>query len=111
MFHCGVSHHWKTNSEGRHRLKLANRLLLLGSSPNYKRYFDDFPIYPITDRWDDTAIAGFSGEEKVYIVQTASRVVERCLLMSTDPGDIVLDPTCGSGTTAYVAERWGEDAG
>ena len=97
----------KTNSEGRHRLKLANRLLLLGSSPNYKRYFDDFPIYPIKDRWDDTAIAGFSGEEKVYIVQTASRVVERCLLMSTDPGDLVLDPTCGSGTTAYVAERWG----
>ena len=107
VFHCGVSHHWKTNSEGRHRLKLANRLLLLGSSPNYKRYFDDFPIYPITDRWDDTAIAGFSGEEKVYIVQTASRVVERCLLMSTDPGDLVLDPTCGSGTTAYVAENWG----
>ena len=107
LFHCGVSHHWKTNSEGRHRLKLANRLLLLGSSPNYKRYFDDYPIYPITDRWDDTAIAGFSGEEKIYIVQTASRVIERCLLMTTDPGDLVLDPTCGSGTTAYVAESWG----
>ena len=107
VFHCGFSHHWKTNPEGRNRLKLANRLLLLGSSPNYKRYFDDFPIYPITDRWDDTAIAGFSGEKKIYIVQTASRVIERCLLMTTDPGDLILDPTCGSGTTAYVAEQWG----
>ena len=107
VFHCGTSHHWKTNSEGRRRLTLANRLLILGSSPNYKRYLDDYPIYPITDRWDDTAIAGFSGEEKVYIVQTASKVIERCLLMTTDPGDLVLDPTCGSGTTAYVAEKWG----
>ena len=107
VFHCGVSHHWKTNSEGCRRLTLANRLLILGSSPNYKRYFDDYPIYPVTDRWDDTAIAGFSGEEKVYIVQTASKVIERCLLMTTDPGDLVLDPTCGSGTTAYVAEQRG----
>ena len=107
VFHCGISHHWKTNSEGRKRLTLANRLLILGSSPNYKRYFDDYPIYPITDRWDDTAIAGFSGEEKIYIVQTASKVIARCLLMTTDPGDLVLDPTCGSGTTAYVSEQWG----
>ena len=107
VFHCGISHHWKTNSAGRKRLTLANRLLILGSSPNYKRYFDDYPIYPITDRWDDTAIAGFSGEEKIYIVQTASKVIARCLLMTTDPGDLVLDPTCGSGTTAYVAESWG----
>ena len=107
VFHCGVSHHWKTNSEGRKRLTLANRLLPLGSSPNYKRYFDDYPIYPITDRWNDTAIAGFSGENKIYIVQTASKVIARCLLMTTDPGDLVLDPTCGSGTTAYVAEQWG----
>ena len=107
VFHCGDSHHWKTNPEGRRRLTLANRLLILGSSPNYKRYFDDYPIYPITDRWDDTAIAGFSGEEKVYIVQTASKVIERCLLMTTDPGDLILDPTCGSGTTAEVAEKWG----
>ena len=107
VFHCGDVHHWKTNPEGRRRLTLANRLLILGSSPNYKRYFDDYPIYPITDRWDDTAIAGFSGEEKVYIVQTASKVIERCLLMTTDPGDLILDPTCGSGTTAEVAEKWG----
>ena len=107
MFHCGISHHWKTNSEGRRRLVSANRLLLLGLSPNYKRYFDDYPVYPVTDRWDDTAIAGFSGEEKIYIVQTASKVIERCILMTTDPGDLVLDPTCGSGTTAHAAEQWG----
>ncbi len=107
MFHCGISHHWKTNSEGRRRLVSANRLLLLGLSPNYKRYFDDYPVYPVTDRWDDTAIAGFSGEDKIYIVQTASKVIERCILMTTDPGDLVLDPTCGSGTTAHAAEQWG----
>ncbi len=106
-FNCGASHHWKTNPEGRRRLNKANRLLLLGTSPNYKRYFKDYPIYPVTDHWDDTAIAGFSGEEKLYVVQTATRVIERCLLMTTDPGDLVLDPTCGSGTTAYVAEQWG----
>ena len=106
-FNCGPSHHWKTNPEGRKRLTLANRLMLLGSSPNYKRYVEDFPIYPVTDHWDDTAIAGFSGEDKIYVVQTASRVIERCILMTTDPGDLVIDPTCGSGTTAYAAERSG----
>ncbi|MBC7316961.1 MAG: site-specific DNA-methyltransferase, partial [Chloroflexi bacterium] len=57
--------------------------------------------------WTDTAIAGFSGEEKVFVVQTAKKVIQRCLLMTTDPGDLVFDPTCGSGTTAYVAEQWG----
>ncbi|HZY65610.1 MAG TPA: DNA methyltransferase [Rubrobacteraceae bacterium] len=80
---------------------------MTGTLPNYKRYLDDYPVVPITNQWDDTAIAGFSGEDKLYIVQTAGRVIERCLLMTTDPGDLVLDPTCGSGTTAYVAEQWG----
>ena len=57
--------------------------------------------------WNDTGVGGFVGDERLYVVQTDTRVVERCLLMTTDPGDLVLDPTCGSGTTAYVAEQWG----
>ena len=65
-----------------------------------------FPFRPRNDIWDDTRQSGF-GESKIYVVQTATRVVARCLLMTTDPGDLVLDPTCGSGTTAYVAEQWG----
>ena len=73
---------------------------------NYVRYLNDYPALPLNNAWDDTAIAGWS-EYKVYVVQTARRVVERCILMTTDPGDLVLDPTCGSGTTAYVAEQWG----
>ena len=74
---------------------------------NYVRFQDDFPVIPINNIWIDTAIAGFSGEDKTYVVQTAKKVIQRCLLMTTDPGDLVFDPTCGSGTTAYVAEQWG----
>ena len=70
------------------------------------RYLDDFPAFPLTNSWTDTVTSGFS-EAKVYVVQTNTKVVERCILMSTDPGDLVLDPTCGAGTTAYVAEQWG----
>src|SRR5439155_22027707 len=72
----------------------------------FLRYLDDFPYKPHTNIWDNTRQSGF-GEAKVYVVQTANVVIERCLLMTTDPGDLVLDPTCGSGTTAYVAEQWG----
>ena len=106
-FHSGASHNWKTTMDGMYRLVRANRLILSGTLPNYKRYVDDFPVVPISDNWDDTAIAGFSGEDKLYIVQTATKVIERCVQMTTDPGDLVLDPTCGSGTTAFVAEQWG----
>ncbi|NYH97083.1 site-specific DNA-methyltransferase [Novosphingobium marinum] len=106
-FHSGSNHNWKTTMPGIANLIKADRLILTGSLPNYKRYVEDYPVVPITTQWDDTAIAGFSGEDKLYIVQTAGRVVERCILMTTDPGDLVLDPTCGSGTTAYVAEQWG----
>jgi len=106
-YYCGDNHHWKTTPKGMNRLATINRLISLGNNINYKRYVKDYPIVSLNDRWDDTAIAGFSGEEKVYVVQTAKRVIERCLLMTTDPGDLVLDPTCGSGTTAYVAEKWG----
>ena len=106
-FHSGGNHNWKTTMEGMSRLIKANRLILSGSLPNFKRYVEDFPVVPISDNWDDTAIAGFSGEDKLYIVQTATKVIERCIQMTSDPGDLVLDPTCGSGTTAYVAEQWG----
>ena len=85
---------------------LLTRLGLAGSTLSYIRYLVDFSVYPLNNSWDDTVTAGFASD-KVYVVQTNSKVVERCLLMATDPGDLVLDPTCGSGTTAYVAEQWG----
>lgn len=97
---------WKTTPEGMQRLVDASRLMVVGNTPRYKRYLEDFPVFPLVDVWNDTGISGF-GERKVYVVQTNPKVEERCILMSTDPGDLVLDPTCGSGTTAYVAEQWG----
>ena len=97
---------WKSNPNGIERLKKSNRIIRIGNSPRYVRYFDDAPYYPMGSGWMDTGISGF-GAEKVYVVQTHPLVVQRCLLMTTDPGDLVLDPTCGSGTTAYVAEQWG----
>lgn len=106
-YYCGDNNHWKTPPEGLDKLAESNRLIVLGNNINYKRYFDDYPVIPLNDRWTDTAIAGFSGETKIYVVQTAQKVVQRCLLMTTDPGDLVLDITCGSGTTAFVAEEWG----
>tara|TARA_R110001583_G_scaffold195554_1_gene376083 strand:+ start:10831 stop:14082 length:3252 start_codon:yes stop_codon:yes gene_type:complete len=106
-YYSGDNHNWKTHVTGLTRLGRANRLHASGALPNYKRYLADFPVYPITDFWDDTAIAGFSGEDKRYVVQTAEKVIERCILMTTDPGDLVFDPTCGSGTTAFAAEKWG----
>ncbi len=99
--------YWSTSTEGMCRLRDAGRLLEVGNSLRFKRYFDDFPAFPRSNVWTDTGIAGFSSDRKVYVVQTNEKVVSRCLLMSTDPGDLVLDPTCGSGTTAYVAEKWG----
>ncbi len=96
---------WKTNLDGMNRLRRAERLYVRNTSMNYLRYLADFPARPLTDYWEDTAIAGW-GEDKRYVVQTARRVIERCILMTTDPGDLVVDPTCGSGTTAYVAEQW-----
>jgi adenine-specific DNA-methyltransferase len=98
---------WKTNKEGMVSLDHAKRLDVKGNRLRYVRYFDDFPVTPLSDVWVDTVVGGFFGDDKTYVVQTAPRVVERCLLMTTDPGDLVLDPTCGSGTTAYVAEQWG----
>ncbi|WBB53307.1 site-specific DNA-methyltransferase [Verrucosispora sp. WMMD573] len=97
---------WKTNEQGMSRLRAANRLIAIGKTLEYVRYLADFPVSPHTNLWDDTVTSGF-GDPKVYVVQTNTKVVERCMLMCTDPGDLVLDPTCGSGTTAYVAEQWG----
>jgi adenine-specific DNA-methyltransferase len=88
------------------RLERANRLTLVGSTLCYIRYINDFPVFPLTNIWADTGTSGF-GASKVYVVQTNQSIIERCLLMATDPGDLVLDPTCGSGTTAHVAEQWG----
>ncbi|MGD9840604.1 MAG: site-specific DNA-methyltransferase, partial [Candidatus Bipolaricaulis sp.] len=93
-----------TTPDGLRRLEAADRLYARGTVLWYVRYLDDFPLVPLTNVWADTQS---SFQEKMYVVQTAVKVVTRCLLMTTDPGDLVLDPTCGSGTTAYVAEQWG----
>ncbi|MFZ1220793.1 MAG: site-specific DNA-methyltransferase, partial [Chthoniobacterales bacterium] len=107
-FDCGASHHWKTNPvPGMLRLANAGRIQINGNTPNYIRFVDDYPVTEFTNKWDDTAIAGFSGDKKRYVVETPTKVIQRCLLLATDPGDLVLDPTCGSGTTATVAEQWG----
>jgi adenine-specific DNA-methyltransferase len=97
---------WKTNSVGMERLRAANRLMAVGNTLCFVRFGDDFPFQPVIDIWDDTRQSGF-GEEKIYVVQTAAKVIRRCLLLTTDPGDLVFDPTCGSGTTAFVAEERG----
>ena len=97
---------WKTNRPGMERLVAANRLIGIGRTLQYVRFLDDFPAFPINNLWEDTVTSGFS-DPKMYVVQTNSKVIERCMLMATDPGDLVLDPTCGAGTTAYVAEQWG----
>ena len=97
---------WSTNKIGMSRLAKADRLFGLGKTLTYVRFLRDAPMRPHTSFWTDTRQSGF-GDEKLYVVQTARRVVERCILMTTDPGDLVLDPTCGSGTTVYVAEQWG----
>jgi adenine-specific DNA-methyltransferase len=96
---------WKTTAYGVDRLQKANRVQVQGNSLAYVRFIDDFPAMPINNLWMDTQSG--SGMDKQYVVQTNAKVIERCMLMTTDPGDLVLDPTCGSGTTAFVAEKWG----
>ena len=102
-FHTPANSHWKTSMEGMVRLKHADRLWYSRNTLRYVRYLDDFPVAPLTNVWDDT----MGEREMLYAVQTNIKVVERCILMTTDPGDLVFDPTCGSGTTAYCAEKWG----
>lgn len=98
--------HWKTNVAGMYRLAELNRVHVAQNSIRYVRYFDDFPFRPINNIWMNLNSGNFL-DDKIYVVQTNIKIVQRCLLMTTDPGDLVLDPTCGSGTTAYVAEQWG----
>jgi len=95
--------HWKTTTNGLRLLKLAQRLRLGKSTIRYIRFIDDFPAYALGNIWTDM----MGASDLVYVVQTNEKVIERCLQMTTDPGDLVLDPTCGSGTTAFVAEKWG----
>ena len=98
---------FKTDLKGITTLLKSNRLWpTAGNSVRYVRYLDDFQAMPYNNVWTDTSTGSFT-DSKIYVVQTATKVIERCLLMTTDPGDLVLDPTCGSGTTAYVAEKWG----
>jgi len=103
----GPNSHWKASfPDGMERLAAANRIHVSSNSIRYVRRVDDFPLRGRNNVWTDTLTGQFT-DDKLYVVQTATKVVERCILMTTDPGDLVLDPTCGSGTTAYVAEQWG----
>lgn len=99
--------HYKTTVEGLKRLAQAQRIVVEGNSLRYVRFLDDFPVFPLANIWQDVGGIQNRTEGKIYVVQTAPLAIQRCLLMTTDPGDLVLDPTCGSGTTAYVAEQWG----
>jgi adenine-specific DNA-methyltransferase len=106
VFHPGYNRHWKTQIEGLDRASKADRLFKSTASLRYKRYLRDFPVSEYHNIWTDTIVGSFH-EPRRYVVQTSPKVIQRCILMTTDPGDLVLDPTCGSGTTAYVAEQWG----
>lgn len=105
IFRPSGSRGWSTTESGLIRAGKADRLYGGGNSLSVVRYFDESPYFPMNSSWDDTG--GTIGADKVYVVQTNVRVVQRCIHMATDPGDLVLDPTCGSGTTATVAEQWG----
>jgi adenine-specific DNA-methyltransferase len=97
---------WKTSKAGIIRLGTVGRLEAYGKTLSYRRFATDFPFFRMTNLWDDTITGGYA-EQRLYVVQTIAKVIQRCLLMTTDPGDLVFDPTCGSGTTAFVAEEWG----
>jgi len=103
---CDKGSHWKTTVTGLAKARAADRLTAAGKRVYYVRYLDDFAVSPFDNVWTDTVAGGYSGAS-IYVVQTSAKVIQRCLLMVTDPSDLVLDPTCGSGTTAYVAEQWG----
>ncbi len=108
-YSCGANMHWKTRRLGLDRLSRSQRISGRGEGKTlcYVRFVDDFAAYPISNIWTDAASGDNQVLQKLYVVQTLPKVIERCLLMASDPGDLVIDPTCGSGTTAYVAEQWG----
>ena len=106
-YYPSKGNHWKANyPAGMDRLRSLNRIAPTPNSLQYVRYYDDFPCIAISNLWTDTGTGSFL-EDKLYVVQSGVKAVQRCILMTTDPGDLVLDPTCGSGTTAYAAESWG----
>jgi len=107
LYPCAANSHWKTTPDGINRLICANRIAVKGSRLRMVRFIGDNALIPMANLWSDTGSGGFVGDDRIYVVQTDSRAIERCILMTTDPGDLVLDPTCGSGSTAYVAEQWG----
>ena len=107
VYKPGANSHWKPNyPDGLERLEAANRIHVAKNSIQYRRFATDFPFKERGNLWTDTLTGSFT-DAKMYVVQTNPKVVERCLLMTSDPGDLVLDPTCGSGTTAWCAEKWG----
>lgn len=107
VYRPGPTSHWKASFPmGMRRLAWASRIHVAKNSLRYVRFASDFGLKAYTNLWTDTGTGNFT-DDKVFVVQTNTKVVERCMLMTTDPGDLVLDPTCGSGTTAYVAEQWG----
>lgn len=99
------NNHWKTHLKGMYRLAEKQRIYSNQKTLSYIRYLYDFPLFPHSNFWEDTTTGG--AQDKIYVVQTVKEVIQRCLLMTTDPGDLILDPTCGSGTTAFAAEQWG----
>lgn len=103
VYHPGALAHWKVPIDGLQRVAKAERIVAQKSQIRVKAFHEDYPVTRLGDYWND--LGGAAG--KIYVVQTTPKMVERCLLMVTDPGDLVLDPTCGSGTTAVVAEQWG----
>jgi adenine-specific DNA-methyltransferase len=107
IFTPNANSHWKASyPDGMRRLAIAGRIHIAKNSLQYRRFASDFPYIEQTNLWTDTILSSF-GDEKLYVVQTMPKVISRCLLLATDPGDLVMDITCGSGTTAYVAEQWG----
>jgi adenine-specific DNA-methyltransferase len=106
-FKPNIRNRWKTNEEGMAKLLSARRIEVTGDSLAYVRFIDDFPAFPITNAWMDIGGIQSRSDPKIYVVQTATTAIQRCMLMTSNPGDLVIDPTCGSGSTAYVAEQWG----
>lgn len=102
-YYPAMTRHWSTTEKGIYRVASASRVIATENKLRFKKYLEDFSVSPIANIWAD--VMGSSG--LIYVVQTNERIIERCLLMTTDPGDLVLDPTCGSGTSAHVAEQWG----
>jgi adenine-specific DNA-methyltransferase len=105
-YHPPAGSHWKVTVAGLQKVSIAKRIQQTANSIQFRSFIDDFPISITHNVWTDT-ITGSFNEQKIYVVQTNPKILERCLLMATDPGDLVFDPTCGSGTTAFVAEQWG----